>query len=454
MNITIVGAGISGLSAAFELQKSGFEVTILEGSERLGGKILTSEIEGFNIDAGPDSFLTRDPEMRDLCFALGVGDELVPPTGKPAKVWVDGEMHNLPKHHFLGVPLDLDELEGLSLLTKEGTKRAKLDLTLPDNKPNKGETVGSLIRRRLGDEVMDRLVGPLLGGINAGDADNLCLESGVPQLFNASQGDSSLVRSVQDFLKNQTRDPTSPVFLTHPDGLETVVKRLEQAIDSDIRRNERVTSVEISDNSIVVKGSQEYQSDAVILCIPAFSAAKILHGSCPNTSNLLAGIQYASMAFITFAFNKSDVSEFNGSGFLVGRDENLLTTACSWTSEKWAHLKNKDTVFLRLSVGRFDDTEALDMEDNTLIEKLKDELATLTGVKADPVSTRVTRWPYSFPQYELGHGEKVNAIRQQVAVEMPGMFLAGSPFKGIGLSACIRDGIDQARKAKNFLMQR
>ena len=454
MNITIVGAGISGLSAAFELQKSGFEVTLLEGSERLGGKILTSEIEGFNIDAGPDSFLTRDPEMRDLCFALGVGDELVPPTGKPAKVWVGGEMHSLPKRHFLGVPLDLDELEGLSLLTEEGAKRAKLDLTLPDNKPKKGETVGSLIRRRLGDEVMDRLVGPLLGGINAGDADDLCLESGVPQLFNASQGDSSLVRSVQDFLKNQNRDPESPVFLTHPDGLETVVKRLEQAIDSDIRRNERVTSVEISDNSIVVKGSQEYQSDAVILCIPAFSAAKILHGSCPNTSNLLAGIQYASMAFITFAFNKGDVSEFNGSGSLVGRDEDLLTTACSWTSEKWAHLKNNDTVFLRLSVGRFDDTEALDMEDDTLIEKLKGELATLTGVKADPVSTRVTRWPYSFPQYELGHGEKVNAIRQQVAVEMPGMYLAGSPFKGIGLSACIRDGIDQARKAKNFLMQR
>ena len=454
MNITIVGAGISGLSAAFELQKSGFEVTILEGSERLGGKILTSEIEGFNIDAGPDSFLTRDPEMRDLCFALGVGDELVPPTGKPAKVWVGGEMHSLPKRHFLGVPLDLDELEGLSLLTEEGAKRAKLDLTLPDNKPKKGETVGSLIRRRLGDEVMDRLVGPLLGGINAGDADDLCLESGVPQLFNASQGDSSLVRSVQDFLKNQNRDPESPVFLTHPDGLETVVKRLEQAIDSDIRRNERVTSVEISDNSIVVKGSQEYQSDAVILCIPAFGAAKILYGSCPNTSNLLAGIQYASMAFITFAFNKSDVSEFNGSGFLVGRDEDLLTTACSWTSEKWAHLKNNDTVFLRLSVGRFDDTEALDMEDDTLIEKLKGELATLTGIKANPIATRVTRWPYSFPQYELGHGEKVNAIRQQVAVEMPGMHLAGSPFKGIGLSACIRDGIDQARKAKNFLMQR
>ncbi len=152
MNITIVGAGISGLSAAFELQKSGFEVTILEGSERLGGKILTSEIEGFNIDAGPDSFLTRDPEMRDLCFALGVGDELVPPTGKPAKVWVGGEMHSLPKRHFLGVPLDLDELEELSLLTEEGAKRAKLDLTLPDNKPKKGETVGSLIRRRLGDE--------------------------------------------------------------------------------------------------------------------------------------------------------------------------------------------------------------------------------------------------------------------------------------------------------------
>ncbi|MEC8392616.1 MAG: protoporphyrinogen oxidase, partial [Actinomycetota bacterium] len=317
MNITIVGAGIAGLSAAFELQQSGFEVMLLEGSERLGGKILTSEIEGFNIDAGPDSFLTRDPEMRELCFSLGVGDELVPPTGKPAKVWVDGEMHNLPKRHFLGVPLDLDELDELSLLTKEGAKRAKLDLTLPDNKPREGETVGSLIRRRLGDEVMDRLVGPLLGGINAGDADDLCLESGVPQLFDASQRDFSLVRSVQNFLKDQNRDPASPVFLTHPDGLQTVVKRLEEQIDSNIRRNERVTSVEISDNSILVKGSQEYQTDAVILCIPAFVAAKLLQDSCPDTSNLLAKIQYASMAFITFAFNKGDVPQFNGSGFLI-----------------------------------------------------------------------------------------------------------------------------------------
>jgi len=454
VNITIVGAGIAGLSAAFELQQSGFEVTLLEGSDRLGGKILTSEIEGFNIDAGPDSFLTRDPEMRELCFSLGVGDELVPPTGKPAKVWVDGEMHSLPKRHFLGVPLDLDELEELSILTEEGVKRAKLDLTLPDNKPKESETVGSLIRRRLGDEVMDKLVGPLLGGINAGDADDLCLESGVPQLFNASQGDFSLVRSIQDFLKNQNKDPANPVFLTHPDGLQTVVKRLEQEIDSNIIRNERVTSLEISNNSIVIKGSQEYQTDAVILCVPAFVAAKLLHDSCPNTSNLLANIQYASMAFITFAFNKDDVPQFNGSGFLVGKDEDLLTTACSWTSEKWAHLKNDNTVFLRLSVGRFGDKKALDMADNTLIEELKGELATLTGIKADPIATRVTRWPNSFPQYELGHGEKVNALRQRATLEMPGMFLAGSPYKGIGLSACIRDGIDQARKAKNFLMQR
>ena len=454
MNITIVGAGIAGLSAAFELQQSGFEVMLLEGSERLGGKILTSEIEGFNIDAGPDSFLTRDPEMRELCFSLGVGDELVPPTGKPAKVWVDGEMHNLPKRHFLGVPLDLDELDELSLLTKEGAKRAKLDLTLPDNKPREGETVGSLIRRRLGDEVMDRLVGPLLGGINAGDADDLCLESGVPQLFDASQRDFSLVRSVQNFLKDQNRDPASPVFLTHPDGLQTVVKKLEEQIDSNIRRNERVTSVEISDNSILVNGSQEYQTDAVILCIPAFVAAKLLQDSCPNTSNLLAKIQYASMAFITFAINKGDVPQFNGSGFLIGRDENLLTTACSWTSEKWSHLKNDDTVFLRLSVGRFGDTKALAMEDDALIKSLNGELATLTGINADPIATRVTRWPNSFPQYELGHGDRINVIRQQAALEMPGMFLAGSPYKGIGLSACIRDGIDQARKAKNFLMQR
>ena len=146
MKITIIGGGISGLSAAFELQNSGHDITLLEGTDRLGGKILTSEIEGFDIDAGPDSFLTRDPEMRELCFDLGLGEELVSPTGKPAKIWVGGEMHSLPKRHFLGVPLDLDELEELSLLTKEGAKRAKLDLNnLVEN--NRDVVSASRLRR-------------------------------------------------------------------------------------------------------------------------------------------------------------------------------------------------------------------------------------------------------------------------------------------------------------------
>ena len=454
MKITIIGAGISGLSAAFELQKSGHEVTVLEEASHLGGKILTSEIGGFQVDAGPDSFLTRDPEMSELCFALGLGEDLVSPTGKPAKVWVDSEMHDLPKRHFLGVPLDLDELEELSILTDEGVRRAKLDLTLPDNKPADGETVGSLIRRRLGDEVMDRLVGPLLGGINAGDADDLCLASGVPQLFKASQADFSLIRSIKTFLRNQNRDSSSPVFLTHPDGLQTVVRQLEQQLDATIKRNERVTLIESSDDSIIVKASQDYQTDAVILCIPSFVASKLLLNSCPNTSDLLAGIQYASMAFITYAFNKTDVPTFNGSGFLVGRKEDLLTTACSWTSEKWAHLNDGHTVFLRLSVGRFAETKALKMNDNELLAELEGELSILTGVNAEPIATRVTRWPNSFPQYELGHTKRVDEIRQQATAEMPGMFLAGSPFKGIGLSACIRDGVNEARKANSFLMKR
>ncbi len=454
MKVTIIGGGISGLTAAFELQKSGHEVMLLEETDRLGGKILTSKVEGFNIDAGPDSFLTRDPEMRELCFALGLGEDLVSPTGKPAKVWVNNAMHDLPRQHFLGVPLDLDELQELSVLTKEGVNRAKLDLTLADNKPKEDETVGSLIRRRLGDEVMDRLVGPLLGGINAGNADGLCLKSGVPQLFQASQADFSLIRSIKKFLTSQNRDPSSPVFLTHPAGLQTVVERLEQQIVGNIKKNEKVTAIEASKHSMVVKASQDYETDAVILCIPAFAASRLLANACPNTSALLSDIRYASMAFITYAFDSSEVPSFNGSGFIIGRDEGLITTACSWTSEKWAHLKGEHTTFLRMSVGRFGETKALGMKDADLLRELKDELITLTGISADPIATRVTRWPNSFPQYELGHSRRVAEIRQEAAVEMPGIFLAGSPFKGIGLSACIRDGIDQAKEANNFLMKR
>ena len=454
MKLVIVGGGISGLSAAYELCKTGHEVLLLESSGRLGGKILTTEVAGSNIDAGPDSFLTRDPEMRELCFSLGIGDELVSPVSRAAKIWVNGSMHALPKKHFLGVPLDLDELENLSIISEKGLSEARTDLIKSGNEPNEDETVGSLVRRRLGDEIMENLVGPLLGGINAGDADTLSLEFGVPRLFEASRHDPSLINSINSFLSQQETDPREPIFLTHPAGLQRVVDSLEAQITGEIRCNEKVSGLRKSGSSWIVESNEEYKAEGIIFSTPAFITSNIISSSCPNTARLLSEIKYASMAFITFAFPFDSVPDFDGSGFLVSRDEDMLTTACSWTSSKWAHFKNDKKVYIRLSVGRFEDDRALRLNDVELIEQLRKELEIFTGITADPLATRVTRWPNSFPQYEVGHGEKIQKIRSEITKEGPGVFLAGAAFNGLGLSACIRDGTSQAQAISKFLVEK
>ena len=454
MRVVIVGGGISGLSAAYALDNTDHEILLLESSNRLGGKILTTEVAGSYIDAGPDAFLTRDPEMRELCDSLGLSEELVAPAAQSAKIWVNGSMHALPKRNFLGVPLDLDELENLSIISSEGIAEARSDLHRLGNEPDEEETAGSLIRRRLGNEVMNNLVGPLLGGINAGDADALSLESGFPYLFQASRGDPSLIRSIRSFLEKQNRDPSEPVFLTHPDGMQRVVDTLATKISADVKYNEKVTGIRQSGNSWIVESNEEHETDVIILCTPAFVTSDLISKTCPETSQLLSEIRYASMAFVTFAFPAEFVPAFDGSGFLVGKDEGTLMTACSWTSSKWGHFSNGNTIFIRVSVGRFNNGQALQLKDDDLVKQLRKELEALTGINVEPSATRVTRWPKSFPQYEIGHKDRVQKIRSGVLNEAPGVLLAGAAFNGLGLSACIRDGTTQAQEALKFLEEK
>jgi len=451
--IVVVGGGISGLSAARQLLKNGHDVTVLESSERIGGKVFTSEFAGASIDTGPDAFLVRDPEMKELCDDLGLGDGLVAPQSGSAKIWVEGAMHRLPRNQFLGIPLDINELESLGLVSPEGIQAARADLTTGNNAPNHEESVGALIRRRLGDEVMDKLVGPLLGGINAGDPDNISLNAGVPYLSAAASHDESLIRSIQKFLHSSGRDPKAPVFLTHPEGLSKVIDALDTELKGRIVLNERVSSVVQEETKWVVKGEALYEADAVILSTPASVSSEILAGTCNQVSELLSTIEYASMAFVLFAFPSRDIDPFDGSGFLVAKSEGLLTTACSWSSSKWSHLESSTKTYIRVSVGRIDDDRALQLQDNELTLHLLEELSLLVGIQAQPLESKVVRWPESFPQYGLGHAQKVEKIQSCLQHETPGVYVTGAAFNGLGLSACIRDGKNIARKVDNHLRE-
>tara|TARA_B110000014_G_C20045365_1_gene543537 strand:- start:116 stop:1210 length:1095 start_codon:yes stop_codon:yes gene_type:complete len=362
-------------------------------------------------------------------------------------------MHRLPRSQFLGIPLDLDELEPLGLVSSEGIEAARNDLTTGDNTPNHDESVGALIRRRLGDEVMDNLVGPLLGGINAGDPDNISLNAGIPYLSAAANQDASLIRSIQKFLRSSGKDPKDPVFLTHPDGLSKVIDALDVELEGKIILNENVSSVIQKGDRWVVKGQKHYDADAVILSTPAYVSAGILASTCDQVSELLSTIEYASMVFILFAFPAGDIQPFDGSGFLVAKSEGLLTTACSWSSSKWSHLENNNRTYIRVSAGRIDDDRALRLQDDELTLHLLEELSLLVGIQAQPLESKVVRWPKSFPQYGLGHAQKVEEIQRSLEHETPGIYVTGAAFNGLGLSSCIRDGKNIAQKVEDHLRE-
>ena len=450
--VVVVGGGISGLAAAYQLHIKGFDVTVVEASSSIGGKISSVKIDGISIDTGPDAFLVREPEMKELCSSLGIADELVAPVSRSAKIWVDGRMHALPKSQFLGVPLDLDELSSLGLISPEGIAVAQNDFSAEAEASDDEETVGSLIRRRLGDEVMDKLVGPLLGGINAGDPDKISLSSGVPYLASAASLDVSLIRSIQKFVRMSDRDPKAPVFLTHPEGLGKVVETLEIELEGKIVVNEFVDSVLAEGEKWVVVGQKRnYEADSVILTTPSYVSASIVKTTNNTLAELLGSIRYASMAFVVFAFPSKDICPFDGSGFLVAKSEGLLMTACSWSSSKWEHLGNRDLTFVRVSAGRFDDDRVLDLDDDELISTLLEELSLTVDVQAMPVESKVIRWPRSFPQYELGHSKRVDEIQRLLRDETPGIFVSGAAFNGLGLSACIRDGTASAQRVEDYL---
>ena len=441
LDCVVVGGGIAGLVAALDLHEQGRRVAVLEAGDRPGGKILTSEIAGVRVDCGPDAFLVRQPHMADLCHRLGFGDDvLVSPQPGAARIWLRGRMRPLPAKQYLGVPLDLDALDGL--ISPEGIERARLDLTTPADAPEGDETAGALIRRRLGDEVMDALVGPLLGGINAGDPDHVSLRAGVPQLHAAAQFDASLVRSIPRFLQSLPRDPDKPIFSSHPDGLGTVVDEMAERLGHAVRLSAPVGAIEPDPTGsgagwIVSTDREVLAAPTVVLATPAFVSAGLLRTVAPDAAAALDAIEYASVVVVTMAFPADAVPPFHGSGFLVPHTEGLLMSACSWASSKWGHLGATGTTFLRVSSGRIDDTRAIEMDDDALVTALLGELAVTAGVTAEPTAVRVTRWPRSFPQYRPGHLERVEAIDALLERDAPGVVVAGAGYRGLGLPAIV-----------------
>lgn len=441
--VVVIGGGITGLAAARDLARAGTSVTLVEPAH-LGGKLTTTPFGEGVLDEAADAFLARVPEGVELCRELGIEGDLVSPAARRAYVWSRGELRRLPEAQVLGVPTDLDELAGSGIVSDAGLAHARLDLTAPLASLDGDTSIGAFVRARLGDEVAERLVDPLVGGINAGDTDQLSLAATVPQLDAAARsGASSLIEACR-LQRAAVADPSAPVFYAPRGGMgalaaATVADATDHGLEV-VMAHAMGLEREGVHWRVALAGGQALRADAVVIASPAGVAAGLIRPYAAKASVLLAAIPYASVALVSVAVERSAIDrELDGSGYLVPRVEGRTISACSWTTSKWPHLSDGSTVWLRASVGRDGDDTALALGDDDLTRVVLSDLADTMALRGAPAVVRISRWPGSFPQYRPGHLDRVGAIEADLA-GAPRIAIAGAALRGLGVPACIRQG--------------
>jgi oxygen-dependent protoporphyrinogen oxidase len=453
--LAVVGGGIAGLSAALEArrQRPDVHVVVLEGSPTIGGKLRTSEVGGVVVDEGADAMLTRTGHAAQVVHDVGLGNALVEPRTTAASVWTRGALRPIPTGTLLGVPADLAALARSGVLSSRGLNRVPLDLLRPGHPVEDDIAVGALVARRLGREVVDRLVDPLLGGVYAGRADELSLYATLPQLA------AHLARSRSLLLAARAARAAAPaangaLFAGLEGGLGTLPAAVVAASGAQIRTGATVRGlVRRASGWRLMLGSaaapEALDVDAVVLAVPAAPAARLLAGLAPHAAADLEQVEHASVAIVTLVLDGPTPGR--GSGYLVPSVERRATKALTFTSRKW-RLAGSDAAVVRASLGRHGDTAVLQRDDDELVALVHTELGEAVGPLPPLRDVRVTRWGGALPQYAVGHLDRVRRVRAAVATH-PGLAVAGAAYDGVGVPACIASGRQAARHALRGLAQ-
>jgi len=461
----VVGGGITGLTAAYRLSKDAPDasITVIEADDRLGGKIRSSPFAGIDgIDESADAFLTRVPYAVNLAEELGLTTELTSPAVASANVWWNG-LHPIPEGLLLGVPTDVFKLARSRLLTWPGKLRAALEPLLPATGVG-SDSVGKIIRKRFGRQVHERLVDPLVGSIYAADTDRFSL-AGVPQILDLASKHRSLLIGARK-IRAKAPPATGPIFATPRGGMAALTDaladalrgagtRVDMRVGSSVSMIVRATGTDRGWNVHLASG-ESIGCDGVILATPARTTAPLLANVSPTAAASLATFDHASVVMVSLAIAAHDWPRglYKSSGYLVPKPVQTWVTAVSFASNKWAHWNPVDAdgnpaMVLRVSLGR-DGRDVTGESDDALLAAATSEVGGHLGIDLKPFEHRITRWPMSFPQYRPGHAGRVDAIEQALAVDAPGVVLAGASYRGIGIPACINQGNLAARALTQF----
>ncbi|PPK64676.1 protoporphyrinogen oxidase [Actinokineospora auranticolor] len=453
--VAVVGGGISGLTAAHRLRVllgADARITVVEQTDRLGGKIRTAEVAGRRYDVGAEAYLVRRPEVTALLDELGITG-VAHPTAARSTVRAGGVTRPIPGGTVMGVPADPAAVK--DLLSDAGLRRVAAEAALPPVDLDGDAPLGALLRDRFGDELPDRLVDPLLGGVYAGGVDGLGLRATLPAIAGALDAGA---RTLTEAAAKALPKPTSrPVFGTLAGGLSALVDRLAGSADvrlgttvRALARTEHGWRLTLGANAPAhAPADPVLDVDAVVLAVPAPAARKLLADVAPVAAAAYGRVEVASMAVVALALPEG--TELPGtSGVLLGARERRLdgtpfaVKAFTFSASKWAHLGG-ETVVVRGSVGRHRDPGALRADDDELVRLVRADLVELTGVTAPPVDALVTRWGGGLPQYAAGHADLVDEIERAVDA-LPGLAVAGATLHGVGIPACIGTGEAAARR--------
>jgi oxygen-dependent protoporphyrinogen oxidase len=457
--VIIVGGGIAGLSAAYELHRRGIYFTLLEAGGRAGGVVLSEQSDGFTIDAGPDSLLVQKPDGIRLCEELGLKDRLVP-TKRPRLAYVqrDGRLHALPAASVLGIPTKWGPFVRTPLFSWPGKVRMAMELAIVKRTADDDESIGAFMERRFGAEAKEYLAEPLLAGIHAGDVDRLSLGALFPRFREVERNHGSLLRGFRkERLRQTTPRPTDAddggVFRSLAGGLSDLIDALVRTLPSgSIRLRTPATAVTYNGSGYRVStGAGPLAAEAVVLASPAFATSRLVRSLNAPLADLCDQVPYASTATVALAFSRSAVVHpLNGSGFVVPRVERTGILAASWLSSKWPGRAPDDRVLLRTFIGGARDPQGFERDDAELVARSLAALRPLVGIAGDPLFSRVYRWERANAQHEVGHMGRLARIEDALA-RHPGLFVTGSGFRGVGIPDCVADGRATGRKVEAWL---
>ncbi|MCB1033670.1 MAG: protoporphyrinogen oxidase [Acidobacteria bacterium] len=458
--ILILGGGLTGLATAYYLATrareagAGLSLTVLEASDRWGGKIVSERAGGFLIEGGPDSFITRKPWALELIRELGLDDQVIETPPASGKVFLlrGGRPVELPEGMVFVVPTLEEPFLDSEVMSEEGKRRVLAEVDVPPRSETGDESLADFLRRRFGPEALDRLGQPLMAGIHAADPERLSLAAAFPEMATMETRFGSLIRGLRQVHRGSGLAATknsSRVSLRGGIGqlADTLAARLAPGT---LQLGRAAASLERGPEGFLVRDRRGgwWPADAVVIALPAFAASELVAELAPELAKRLGEIRYVSTATVSLGFRRQDVTHpLEGLGVVFPTAEGRDLQACTWSSSKFAGRAPESDVLIRAFVGGAGAEHLLDQDDEALVSLALDELTPLLGLGAPPHLMRVYRWPQGIPQFEIGHRARVESI---AAAGADGLFLAGNAYQGLGLPDAVRSAREAADAALGF----